>query len=190
LRAIWIPIALLALTLPAGAASTHTSVQDFEAAAGRTSYLIDDYSDWVGPGSETTDGVRTGYTVSSNRILSLDAGDFGDGALGMSFGFGELTYTFDEPIYAFGFDLSRRGGTLEFDEVGGEVHPGCCTGGEFHGVVFDQPVSEVIVFINASILPTQMYTDNLRVVPEAGPIVTLVAGVAFAAMLGARRRKS
>jgi hypothetical protein len=30
----------------------------------------------------------------------------------------------------------------------------------------------------------------LRVVPEAGPMVMLVAGVAFAAMLGAGRRKS
>lgn len=192
LQTLWSLVAPLLLSMQAGATiSSYTTVEDFETAAGATSYLIDDYSDWVGPGSESTDGVRTGYTVSSFYPLALEAGDFGDGALSVE-RFSTLTFTFDDPIYAFGFDGSRHNGYLEFGTPDtGSVYSyvGCCSGAEFHGVVFDPPATEVVVFVNSWMNP-QFYVDNLRVVPEAGPMVMLIAGVAFAAMLGAGRRKS
>jgi hypothetical protein len=186
----------LLLASPASALLTyHTSVASFEAAAGAPSTVIDDYSDWVGPGLQNigSPAFRTGYTVSNPGDFwdyNLSGPTvFPDGALRM-FMFGSHFFTFDDPIIAMGFDAVQNFGVASF-EVNGEfaaMSGGCCGGTDFNGVVFDPPQTEVIVFLNS--FPLDYDIDNLRTVPGPGQIGSLVAGIAAVALLSVRRRNN
>jgi hypothetical protein len=191
--------------------SSHTDRTAWEAAAGGTPDFFEDFDAIPGGflipvspplvvGTLTIEGVSK-PTTSIPSLANSPLGDQTvDGTLHVLVRVGtfvqldeSITFTYDTPITAFGFDLNPNPGTLGPGNVitfatssgGGTFALPATDSTEFRGFVFDTPFSS-FTFTSTSGQPTWGLDNLSGIIPEPGTVGLVALG--WLVVLGAGRR--
>lgn len=182
------------------AATVFSSLAAFEAALSSPSTVIDDYNEFTSFTSITTPLDRGVYSLTDQQISEMSVGFIGGTGFQNVDGTGHMvisstsgagiTFSFDDPFSAVGFDYTVGSGSGDV-QVTAEGFSDTITtnsASQFFGVIFDSPVSS---FTLSNVSSPQIGVDNLRTgVPATStPEPTTILGLLAVGSLGALSRK-